>query len=221
MPVAGLVVVALSILLAAEPALAGATTAPGTDPAAAVLARLAQTYEDMASVEADFTQTSTGMSYPEPLVQEGRLVLERPGRMLWQFVRPTPQRYLSDGATLWVVDDADRTCTVFRSLDATLSLYFGFLFGMEDVREHFDVTSGGPVEGMDVLVLRPLVKDGTIGQLEVRIARQTGLVTEVHNTTPFGDRTEMRLANLKTGRDIPDSEFAWTSQPGYREVEGE
>ncbi len=185
-----------------------------------LLERLAETYKDIPSVEADFTQTSTGMAYVEPLVQTGTVALERPARMRWQFAVPTQQEYLSDGSSLWVVNVGDKTCTIYRQLDATLARYFDFLTGMADVRAHFEVSLGAPVEGRDVLVLVPLDKNGTIGSISIQIARDTGLVMGMVNASAFGDLTDVQLSNVRTGRDIPDEEFSWTPRDGYREIEG-
>ena len=206
------------VLLLAQ--LAGSGVAQADDGVDAVLVRLAEAYKDVPSIEASFVQTSSGMSYMEPLVQRGTLAIERPGKMRWDFVSPTKQQYLSDGATLWVVSEQDRTCTIYRQLNGALSTYFDFLTGMADVRKHFDVSLGAAVEGMDVLVLKPLQPDSTLGTMTVQIDRTSGLVSVVTSDTPFGDQTEVRLLDVKTGRDLPDADFVWTAKDGYKEVEG-
>ena len=185
-----------------------------------VLARLAEAYKDVASIEAGFVQTSTGMSYLEPLVQKGTLAIERPGKMRWDFTEPTRQQYISDGTTLWVVSEVERTCTVFRQLDGVLATYFDFLTGMADVRKHFDVSLGVATDAADVLVLKPLAADSTLGTMKVRVDKSSGMVTSVVSVTPFGDQTEVVLTDVKTGRDLPDEGFTWTSREGYKEVEG-
>lgn len=185
-----------------------------------VLDRLKTTYADVPSVEADFVQTSTGMSYPQPLVQRGTVALERPGSMRWVFVEPTEQQYLSDGSTLWVVNEADKTCTIFRQLDETLARYFDFMTGMADVRDNFVTTLGEAVEGRDVLVLKPKQAESTIGTIHIQVDRETGLVAGFLVVSPFGDRTDVQLTNVRTGRDIPDADFSWAAREGFREIEG-
>jgi len=184
-----------------------------------ILSRLAATYADVPSVEADFVQTSTGMSYVEPFVQSGQLAFERPARMRWEFTSPSRQQYLSDGSTLWVVEEKDRTCHVFRQLDSTLALYFDFLTGMANVKSHFQVSLGPVAEGKHILELRPTARDSSFGTVSVHIDRATGLVSGMDNITPFGDRTEVRLSAIQTGNDIPDERFVWAPREGYKVIE--
>ena len=200
--------------------LVGPLAARADDGVDAVLTRLTVAYKDVPSIEASFVQTSSGMSYIEPLVQKGTLAIERPGKMRWDFVSPTKQQYISDGKTLWVVSEADRTCTIYRQVGGALATYFDFLTGMADVRTHFDVRVGAAVEGKDVLVLEPLQPDSTLGTMTVQVDKATGLVSGVLSVTPFGDQTDVQLGDVKTGRDLPDADFVWTSTEGYKEVEG-
>jgi len=212
----GVAMAMLALTLVAAPAFAA-------EPAKTVdelLDRLKTTYADVPSVEADFVQTSTGMSYSEPFVQKGTVALERPGSMRWDFAEPTKQQYLSDGSTLWVVSEDDQTCTIFRQLDATLARYFDFMTGMADVREHFTPSLGEAVPGRDVLVLEPKRSDSSIGTIHIQVDRETGLVSGVVSVSPFGDQSDVQLTNMRTGRDIPDAEFTWAPRDGFREIEG-
>jgi outer membrane lipoprotein carrier protein len=208
----------LVLAIALAPGLASAEEG---DPAVdALLEKLATSYADVTTVQASFVQTSTGMSYMEPLVQKGTLALKKPGRIRWVFTEPTPQRYLSDGSTLWVVNDVDKTCTVFRMLDETMGLYFDFLTGMKDARAHFALRVIEPTADADVLEAKPLKKDSALGTLHVRIDKATGRVSGVVNINPFGDQTEVKLSDIVVGAELPDADFVWSGQEGYREMEG-
>ncbi len=187
------------------------------DPVDDALAKLQAAYQDVASVEADFVQTSTGMSYMEPLVQKGTLALERPGSMAWRFTEPRVQAYLSDGTTLWIVDEGEKTCTIYPRMDGVLARYFDFLTGMADVKKHFAVT----LSDDGALVLKPTDPNDTLGTIEVRTDPKTGLVASIRNTNPFGDQTDVVLSNVRTGRDIPDADFVWTPREGYREIQAD
>jgi len=178
------------------------------------LAAVAAAYKDVPSLEADFVQTTSGMSFLEPLVQTGTIALEKPGQLAWRFAGAA--EYLSDGTTLWVVDPRDKTCTVYRGMNAVLTRYFGFLTGLTDVRASYAVTLG---EG-GALLLRPLDANDAMGAIEVSFDEATGLVRRFKVTSPFGDQTDVLLSNVRTGRDLPEAEFTYAPREGFRTIEG-
>ena len=193
---------------------AGALAGEAADPVDERLARVAAAYAEVTSLEADFVQTSTGMSYLEPLVQTGTIALQKPGQMAWLFTGA--QQFLSDGSTLWIVDPRDQTCTVYRGMNAVLSRYFGFLTGMSDVRSHYAVTAteeGG-------LNLAPTDPNDTMGSIAVTFDAASGLVASLKVTNPFGDQTEVTLSNVRTGTKLTPETFVYTDRPGYRTIEG-
>ncbi|HCP45966.1 MAG TPA: hypothetical protein DIU15_07995 [Deltaproteobacteria bacterium] len=231
-PVLAVVVVTAAIVLLVLAAVGlevrAADGAREGDEAAALQAEvllqgLRSTYSRVGGVQARFVQTSSGSSYLEPLVQTGQLAWKRPGLLRWDFQTPTARLYLSDGSTLWVVEEAERRCTVYRGVDASLKRFFGFLTGMEDVKKHFDVSvvlSGDELlEGHHVLELRPNDGEASVQQAFVRIDQKSGFVASVVLLSPFGDRTQTVLESIRTDADLPDSSFKFERQEGYEWIE--
>ncbi|MEE2829537.1 MAG: outer membrane lipoprotein carrier protein LolA [Myxococcota bacterium] len=193
------------------------------DPVDAILARLAESYAGLTSLQSDFVQTSSGMSYPEPFVQKGTLALEPPARLRWSFEEPRKQAFISDGSTLWVVDEGEKTCTIFRKVDQTITQFYELLTGMAKVRKEFRVSLSEASEaraGADSLKLVSRGDSTGLGTIHVHVSRDSGLVTAVTTLSPFGDRTELELMQIKTGVDLPDGLFVWTSRDGFQEIEG-
>lgn len=195
------------------------------DPVEAALTRMHAGYQGVGAVRARFRQTSTGMSFVEPLVQTGSLSLEAPRHMRWDFETPRRQSYVSDGATLWLLDEADRTATVFKTVDGMLQRFYGFLTGTIDLRADFKVTLGkegaGPVAGTTALTLTPRAPDGSIDSLRIDLDAETGRVVAITMWTPFGDRTETVLSDVTTPTDLPDTDFAYTARDGWRTIRGD
>ena len=212
-------VIALLLLL---PAGAGAGEQAGPEQ---VLDQMHAAYKGVRALRATFVQTSTGMSYFEPLEQTGTISLESPGKMRWEFVTPRAQQYISDGSTLWVVDDADQTCTVFSSVDGMLQRFYGFLTGSVDLRKDFTVTrtteAASPVPGAVALTLTPRTPDGSIDSLRVYLDATTHRVVGVSMLTPFGDRTDTVLSAVEVVADVPDTLFGWSERPGFRVIRGD
>lgn len=219
-----LVAAFLALALGSSPALA---EEPGNDRKAQVddlLAKMAKAHEGLNTLSASFTQTSSGISYPVPFVQKGTLELEVPGKMRWEFAGDTPTTWVSDGATLWVLDPTEKTCTKYRSAAGAITTYFGFLTGSADPRELFRVsptTATPPVPDAVGLELKPKEADGSVEAVRLWLDGGTHRVTALTMLTPFGDATRMVLEDVKTPDDLPDDRFVWEGVEGWRVIEGD
>lgn len=209
------------LLIALVAAPAAAEEAPSVDD---LLAKMAKAHDGLTALTATFTQTSTGMSYVEPLVQSGTIALEAPGKMRWEFVTPTPTSWVSDGTTLWVLDPAEKTSTKFSSVGPVLKTYYGFLTGTSDPRKAFTVSvakAKAPIEGAVGLALKPKENDGSVDVVRLWLDGTTHRVTGLSMVTPFGDTTDMVLSDVKTPKDLPDPDFVWAEQEGWRVIRGD
>ena len=189
--------------------------------AAEVVAKLQGAWKGVAAFEGRFTQTSTGMAFSQPYVQTGTLQIERPLKMRWDYDSPAVRAYLTDGETLWVLDEADRTCTVFTPLDPAFARMANFLTGQGDLEKDYVLSALEP-EGVVGPGLKwvPRREDDTFRSIVVRLDPQSGLVSTVTTESAFGDRTETRLLDGRVIADLPDELFRWAPRPGYRVVPG-
>ena len=60
------------------------------------------------ALEAHFTQTIDSMALASPQVEEGRVFLQRPGRMRWEYTRPKGKLAIADGTHSWLYLPEDR-----------------------------------------------------------------------------------------------------------------
>jgi len=222
----GSVIAALTLLLAAALLVVGMSTqvARGAEGVAVddVLARMRAAYTEQTSVRASFVQTNTGMSYFEPLVMKGTLALKKPRSIRMEYTSPRAKTYLSDGTTLWIVDEADKVVQRSKGNSEALGRMFDFLTGSGDVKKDFDVTvetGDEKADGLDVLRMKPKSPDAGIALVFVRVHPETGFVHGVVTTTPFGDRTETVLGDLETGVDLPDAGFVYAPREGFTIVD--
>jgi outer membrane lipoprotein carrier protein len=216
----GLAALVLVLGLAIQVARGDATPAPlDVD---AVLERMKHAYDGRPGVRASFVQTNTGMSYFEPLVMKGTLALKKPRRIRMEYLTPRAKTYLSDGTTLWIVDEADRTVTRSRNQVEAVGRLFDFLTGSADVRKDFIITPAKGTEtreGLEVLRLKPKSADAGVSMVFVRVHPKTGLVHAVVTVTPFGDRSETVLSDVRTDVDLPDAGFVYTDRDGFTIVD--
>jgi outer membrane lipoprotein carrier protein len=218
----GLAGLVLALGVAIQAARGGEATPLAESPVNAVLERMRHAYDGHPGVHASFVQTNTGMSYFEPLVMKGTLALKKPRRVRMEYLTPRPKTYLSDGATLWIVDEGDRTVTRSRTQVEGVGRMFDFLTGSADVAKDFVITpevGSEKAEGFDVLRLKPRLSDAAFSMVFVRVHPETGLVHAVVTITPFGDRSETVLSDVRTDVDLPDEGFVYTDRDGYRIVD--
>ena len=187
-----------------------------------LLQRMKVAYEGAPAVRASFVQTNTGMSYFEPLVMEGTLSLERPRRIRMAYTTPRAKTYLSDGSTLWIVDDQDKTVQRSRGQSAALGRLFDFLTGSADVKRDFTLAVEDGKEGRSgftVLRMKPRAPDAAFSLVYVHVHPETGFVHGVVTISSLGDRSETLLNELTTPEDLPDADFVYAEKPGYRLVD--
>ena len=218
-----LILAAVGIPVRAEPGVDPSPPAPGEQGADAVVAKMNAAYRGIESFEAKFTQTSSGISFPTPMVQEGTLQVQKPDKLRWEFTAPTPQLLISDGANLWVVDEREKTCTHYSSVMEPLQRFLAFFNGIAKLGEHYEVkrVDEGPEKrvGTDTLELRPKLKDGSIDVIYLYVDEGTGVLKGVVTVSAFGDRTETSLHGTQEGKGLPPERFRWDNRPGFQIIE--
>jgi outer membrane lipoprotein carrier protein len=148
----GLVLAVLSWSVAASAA------AQGAAPAATALDRYLQ---GLVTWRAEFTQSTTDARGRLRPVQEGLLVVQRPGRFRWEIrpAGPSPaepsQVMVADGKNLWFYDrDLDQVTVrpAGAALTATPAM---LLAGAVPLRERFDVAASGRRGGLEWVRVAP------------------------------------------------------------------
>ena len=201
----------------------GPASAASSDKLEEVLAGLTKAYEPVDSLQANFVQTSSGMSYTTPMVQKGSVALQRPAKMHWDFREPSRQQYISDGSNYWAVDHGAKTATVYRAMDSMLQHYFGLLTGLQDVQKSFVVSldsDGHARPGATTLKLIPRSDTSGMGTLFVHVSHESGLVEGVTNVTAFGDTTLLELVEITLNKTLAPTHFRWDKEEGFRLIEG-
>lgn len=195
------------------------------EPVDDALAGLGKAYGDVKAVRAGFSQVTSGMSYMEPMRQTGTIAVEAPGKMRWDFQTPRKTVYITDGDTLWVVDEGDKTTQVFQSVDGLVAQIYGFLTGTADLRSDFRVSiaTDAPkgLEDSIQLKLVPKESSGAYESLRLYLDKTTHRVVGLSTLSAFGDRTDMSLSEVEVLDDLPDADFVYSKREGFREIQAD
>jgi outer membrane lipoprotein-sorting protein len=209
----------------AAPSAGGATTASpaARDSAAQILARAAERYRAIRSLQADFTMRVENPLLRSTIASAGVLYQKRPDRLLLRFTEPAGDVIVSDGEYFWVYYPSVNAEQVMRSPAAAsgstgVDLQAQFL---GDPTERFRYT----LEGTDAVGGRPawrmlLVPRERVGyrSLRVWLDQADHLARRFEITEDNGSVRHFELRNLRLDPAIADRLFQFQVPSGARVI---
>lgn len=175
-------------------------------------AKVTASTQSLQSLQSDFTQTKQ-LSYLENAVRSsGTLHFKAPGKIRWEYLRPTSYVVIFDGHTMHTVE-GNRSKTANLNANRRMKGLNDLLLGsvqdgnlLDD--SHFDITYYRERAGY-VAVLTPKEKalHRYIQQVELIFDETSLLLSEVTLTDPTGDSTRLTFANQRKNISIPETMF--------------
>jgi outer membrane lipoprotein carrier protein len=188
---------------------AGAIAECGALEIDALVDRVQDTYDRVQALTADFEQVATLSSINRRQVSSGRLYVEKPHWIRWQYDRPEKQTILYDGAVLQIYTPK-RQQLLQSAVDANdrSNVAFLFLAGVVKLRDVFVITALPESEAGQTLI-RLLPRSPLAGFTELRAAvnPQNYLIEGLWILDPIGNLTEIRLSSLNLHTALPPSTF--------------
>ena len=213
-----------AILLTAVLGLGMATAHAAAPDVHAVAQAVDEHYNQLRSLEAEFTETYRGAGMDR--MESGTLWLKKPGKMRWEYRSPRDKLFLSDGKDAWFYVPGDKQArkTPVRKLE-DLRSPLGFLLGKTKLEKELQVLGFAP----DLAPLEPgnLVLRGVpralgdrVSQVLLEIDPQKQIV-RIQVDEVDGSTTEYRFRNQKEGVAIDDRQFRFEPPPGVETIDGE
>ena len=180
-----------------------------------LLSRVKAHYSSIETLQADFVQEtrSTALGVVR---QEGKLRLERPNKMRWDF--QDARAFVGNGETLWMYNPSDRQ--VIRSQGSFEgSTSASLLQSLDRLDLFFEVSDDTPAEeaGLQILALTPKETGQFIG-LTLYLDEKLQL-KKVESRDVLGGTTVLTFANLEHPADIDDDVFDFTVPDGVRVID--
>jgi outer membrane lipoprotein carrier protein len=200
---------------------------PATDCAAGVAERVQAHYDGVQDLVARFEQTtesvSLGSTAAASLSARGTVTFAKPGKMRWSYESPEESLVVSDGKLLWLYEPAAGEAQRLQVTEGFLSgAPIQFLLGSGHVLRAFDVespdcpASGAGSPGSPVrLELRPR-EPATYELLVLVVDPVTGAVSETLVQDLLGNRTRVRLEDVRTNRGVASELFEFEPPDGVR-----
>jgi len=189
---------------------------PGS--AAEAIQRLDRFLAGVHSGKGSFTQVVTSRSGRKPQHSKGEFAFERPGRFLWAYSEPYPQKLVGDGKRMWSYDQDLNQVTVKPLGDALGATPAAILAGQGELEKNFELSEGGSSEGLDWVVARPLADDSPFTGMELGFEGEHLKAMLIRDG--FGQLTELRFQHFETNPKLDAGLFEF-APPAGADVIGE
>ncbi|MFK7890662.1 MAG: outer membrane lipoprotein chaperone LolA [Granulosicoccus sp.] len=167
---------------------------------------------ELDTFEADFEQSLYG-SGPEPLeTSVGSVRLKRPGRFVWTYTEPETQIIIADGERIWMYDKDLEQVTVNPIDDRIVGSPLELLMNAGDLAESFDLRSLGDAEGIRWVELSPREPSSDFEMIFIGLDDSGLAAMELRDN--FGQATQIRFSNFKSGIALDDSLFVFDAPDG-------
>lgn len=221
---ASIVLVVSSLSVASAPAPSVAQERPTAD---VVAARVQTFYEQTRTVQARFQQDFWNRIYDRTQSSAGRVAIERPGKIRFDYDRPSGKVLVSDAGawTMYEPGDEGAPGQYARGSSAAASQSaFGFLMGTADLGQYrrtlLPRASSHPAH-TDALELTPRRPDPNYRRIRLYVDDQPaslGVVRRVSIEDPDGNWNVFNFTELRFNRALAPGLFTFTPPEGAREI---
>lgn len=183
-----------------------------------LLDRIETRYKAMRGLAADFEQSYTAPGARDRH-ERGRLFLQRPRRMRWEYDTTPAKLFIVNNREVWFYVPADREA--FRADAARVTdarFPFLFLLGQIAWRKEFNKFEFAPGDSGDssgprTLRLVPRRKNTGVREIFVT-ATPDGKITEIATVDDAGARSNFTLTNVREDYNAPADAFEFNPPPG-------
>jgi outer membrane lipoprotein carrier protein len=154
-------------------------------------ARLADFFDDLRTLSADFSQQVLDGNKRQIQSSSGRMWIMRPGMFRWDYSQPYQQQVVADGSHLWAYDKDLEQVTVQAASEVLTATPAMLLSGEQPLAEVFDISE---VDGQGVL-LTPKNNDSNVTGLTLQF-NADGL-ERIDAADAFGNTTVFVFSNLQ------------------------
>ncbi len=201
----------LAAILAASAAIVSAQTADRS--AAEIAAALQRQYDSIRDFSANFTHQHQSGVLRRKAVEQGSVLVKKPGRMRWEYKTPEKKLFVSDGKRIYFYDPSINQVTIsdMPQGDQAASAAL-FLTGKGSLTRDFTASflpadSGSSPAGAYALRLEPRTPQAEYDWLEIVVDRDTLLIQRLTAAEKEGGRSTFLFSEFKENIGVADKPF--------------
>jgi len=190
-----------------------------------VVRRVQERYEKIWSLTADFAQESTNKMLGQTQITKarGKVYLQKPGLMRWEYTVPSKSQWVSDGETLWFYQPEENQVVVARLEAEKSRLFLVFLVGEGDLTRDFDIQrwdeEADETEQGFRIELTPRQPHAIMNRLILIVDPKTWYVcgTEIYDA--YDNLTWTSFKRIRVNRELSPDLFTFRIPPGTEVIE--
>ncbi|MGE5849645.1 MAG: outer membrane lipoprotein chaperone LolA [Candidatus Methylomirabilota bacterium] len=183
-----------------------------------------QTCTNAQDLSAQFEQVTSIRSLNQEQRGNGILLLKRPRKMRWEYQKPEPRLFVTDGKTLWDYNPVDKQVMVLEVDEAFASrLPISILAGDCQVRRDFEISeiensATRSTANFRLLDLRPKHPEAGITRMLLEVNLKSYTIEQFTVFDSAGNTNVYKLKNLKLNPGLTDDQFQFTPPAGVTVV---
>ena len=187
-------------------------------PDAAVLRKVDDHYNHLASLRARYVEKYAGMGMNRS--ESGTLLLKKPGRMAWHYDMPVGKVFVFDGKFAWFYTPGDAQAQKIpaKQMD-DLRTPLRFLLGHTKLEKELDGISVTPDGDQERITGVPKGMGQRAKQLTLRVT-QAGAITGMKLEEVDGATTDFAFSEMQENVPASDKDFSFVPPPGVTVVSG-
>ncbi|MFA9215608.1 MAG: outer membrane lipoprotein chaperone LolA [Sphingomonadaceae bacterium] len=167
------------------------------------------------SAKGEFTQrqvkaSDSGSKTSTP--STGTFVFARPGKFIWNYLKPYDQVLQADGEQLYIYDKDLNQVTVKKLGDALGSSPAAILFGSNDLEKNFTLSEAGSKDGVEWLKAVPKAKDTSFEQITIGL--RNGLPEAMELKDTFGQTSVLAFRKIEKNPALNAASFKFVMPKG-------
>jgi outer membrane lipoprotein carrier protein len=180
---------------------------------------LQRKYDGIRDFSAEFIHTYRGGVLKKEIIERGRLLVKKPGKMRWQYTAPEQKLFVSDGVKMYSYIPQDKQVIVTSiPPDDQITTPTMFLIGKGNLTRDFSSAIVEPPQGAPAgtlaLKLVPKKPQQEYDWLLLEVAPQTLQLRGLVTSDAQGGLSSFSFTNLKENTDVADKEFVFSIPRG-------
>lgn len=185
-----------------------------------LLARIQAYYEETHNFVAEFEQEVHWRRGNEVRLSKGKVYLQKPGLMRWEYTWPEELLIVADGLNVYIYSVQDKQVMVFPSGKAlSPKTTLGFMTGKGNLQRDFDLLACEELPGGKMkLLLRPRLESSQVAKLALVVDPSTGAISEIWFWDHLGNLTKIRFFKVKRNLKLAPELFRFVPPEGVEIV---